>query len=181
MRAAILTLLLATASAAAAEAQASARRAGPLVPSFGEVYEIPGPDFPTPADRPLRAVWEVAQRAPAPDQVSPSLNSAARFLNMHAQAGVPRERLAGALVVHGPAGHDLLDDAAYRERFGVANPNLPLLRELREAGVRVILCGQTALSRDIPRDRLAPGVEVALSAMTALIVLQEDGYRLIPF
>jgi intracellular sulfur oxidation DsrE/DsrF family protein len=56
-----------------------------------------------------------------------------------------------------------------------------LIRELTAAGVPVVLCGQTAASRGIPTDGLIDGVQVALSAMTAFLVLQEDGYRVNPW
>jgi intracellular sulfur oxidation DsrE/DsrF family protein len=75
----------------------------------------------------------------------------------------------------------MLDDIGYREKEGVDNPNKELIRELHDAGVRIILCGQTAAARNLPLDRLLPEVEVALSAMTALLVLQEAGYHVNPF
>jgi intracellular sulfur oxidation DsrE/DsrF family protein len=105
----------------------------------------------------------------------------ARFLNMHARAGVPAEQLQVALVVHGGAGLELLDHRAYRERNAVDNPNALLIEQLQAAGVRIILCGQTAAFRGIDRARLLPGTEVALSAMTAMAVLQEQGYQVNPF
>jgi intracellular sulfur oxidation DsrE/DsrF family protein len=85
------------------------------------------------------------------------------------------------VVVHGTAGWEILEDDAYRERFGVANPNKELVEELLGFGVQVILCGQTASSRGIPDQRRIKGVQVALSAMTAFVVLQEQGYRVNPW
>jgi intracellular sulfur oxidation DsrE/DsrF family protein len=67
----------------------------------------------------------------------------------------------------------------YRARFGIENPNAPLLEALSEYGVRVILCGQTQMHRGLERAELAPHVEVALSAMTALVSLTSEGYRLL--
>jgi len=52
---------------------------------------------------------------------------------------------------------------------------------LTDKGVRVILCGQTAAYYDISNDDLLPGVEMALSAMTAHALLQQEGYTLNPF
>jgi intracellular sulfur oxidation DsrE/DsrF family protein len=48
-------------------------------------------------------------------------------------------------------------------------------------GTEVILCGQTAASRGIPTDRLVNGAQVALSAMTAFVLLQQDGYYANPW
>lgn len=154
---------------------------GPVIEGEGPVFEIVAPDFATPTDRDLSAVFDVASSPDAKDRLNPSIVTVARYLNMHARAGVPVERLRAALVLHGGAGKDALDDDAYRERFGVPNPNLPLLRDLRAQGVRVVLCGQTAGFREFGRAELAEPVELALSAMTALVTLQQDGYALIPF
>ena len=176
----ILTALLAV-SASTVAAQPVPRQNGPVIRSAGEVFVIADPDIATPVDYTYRAVFEVAQTSEESGQVNVSFNSAARFLNMHAQAGVPAEQLHIALVVHGPAGRDLLNDAVYRERYGVANANIPVLDELARAGVKIIVCGQTAAARDLPRAALAEPVQMALSAMTAMVLLQDEGYRLIPF
>lgn len=154
---------------------------GPVIQQFGPVFDIPSPDLKTPLDATYRVVFDVASAADAPDAVNPRMEGVARFLNMHARAGVPRERMQLALVLHGAAGKDALDNDAYRKRFGVDNPNVPLLKALGDAGVQVYLCGQTAMSRGLPRAELTPPVQMALSAMTALVVLQEQGYRLIAF
>lgn len=154
---------------------------GPVIRDFGPVWDIPDPDFSPSLDRPLRVVFDVAQAAPSPEGVNPRLETLARYLNMHARAGVPTGTMHLALVVHGGASWELTEDAAYRERFGVANPNLPLLQALDEQGVEIVLCGQSQSSRGIPRDALAAPVQVALSAMTALVELQGRGYQLIAF
>jgi intracellular sulfur oxidation DsrE/DsrF family protein len=155
-------------------------RTGPVIEGSGPVYTVTDPDFATPTGM-MRAVWEVALATDDPGQRNPRIESLARFLNMHAQAGVPRENLKLAMVVHGTAGKDLLDHAGYRARHGVDNPNHQMIQDLIGFGVDVVLCGQTQMARGLPRDQLAPGVQVALSAMTALVDFQERGYRLIPF
>ena len=154
---------------------------GPLIEQFGPVYDIGRPDFATPIGLVYRAVFDVGPSPEAADQVNPRIESLARFLNMHARAGVKPEQMQLALVVHGAAGKDMLSSPAYKSRFGVENPNAPLIAALRSQGVRVLLCGQTAAHKGFAREELAPGVELALSAMTALVALQADGYQLIAF
>ena len=161
--------------------QTSAAKKGPVIADFGPVYEVPAPDFETPVDHDYRVVFDVAAAPAEPDQLAPSIETVARFLNMHARAGVPPGRLQAAIVLHGGAAKYALEQEAYQKRFDTANPNLALLSALDAAGVRVILCGQSAASRGFGRDELAVPVELALSAMTALIVLQKDGYQLIAF
>lgn len=184
-RSALATLLMAASLAGPPDAltaqEAPGPRTGPVIQAFGPVWEIPDPDFVPVVDGPLRVVFDVAQASPRPDGVNPRLETLARYLNMHARAGVPRESMKLALVVHGGASWELARDAAYEERFGVPNPNLPLLRALDDFGVEILLCGQSQSSRGIPRDALADPVRVALSAMTALVDLQARGYQLIAF
>jgi intracellular sulfur oxidation DsrE/DsrF family protein len=155
--------------------------AGPVILSAGAVFSVENPDFATPPGMEYRLAFEMARPADTPGDVNVVLNSVARYLNMHAQAGIPRDQVSAAVVVHGAAGWELLNDEAYRAEHGVANDNVQLIAELTAAGVPVILCGQTAASRGIPTDQLADGVQVALSAMTAFLVLQEEGYRVNPW
>lgn len=154
-------------------------RTGPVIAEFGPVYTVENPDFGTDTEATYRVVFEVSQGADDPADVNPRIETLARFLNMHAQVGVPRENMKLALVLHGTAGKDALGHEGYRKRFGTDNPNGALLEALSEYGVRVILCGQTQMHRGLGRDELASHVEVALSAMTALVSLTSEGYRLI--
>jgi intracellular sulfur oxidation DsrE/DsrF family protein len=152
---------------------------GPVITSGGPVYEVANPDFTTPMDTQLKAVFEMRNPPENPARTNQQLGTMARYLNMHARAGVPRENVRVAAVVHGGASSALLQDEFYQEREGVENPNKELIREIIAAGGQVILCGQTAGARNITRDQLLPGVQLALSAMTALTVLQQQGYQLI--
>jgi len=43
---------------------------------------------------------------------------------------------------HGAAINAILDDAHYKEKFGVSNPNLKVLAELKKSGVKLFVCGQ---------------------------------------
>lgn len=154
---------------------------GPILADFGPVYFNGEVDFATPLDRDFRALFDVAQAADDPDVRSAAIESAARFLNMHAQAGVPRERLGAAVVLHGAAARYALDNDAYRERHQVDNPSLALLEALHAVGVRIVICGQTAAARGFAESELAAPVELALSAMTAVKVLQDEGYQIVAF
>jgi intracellular sulfur oxidation DsrE/DsrF family protein len=177
-RCAVMLALLSTSAGVAA---AEVADTGPVIEKFGPVYDVVRPDFRTPTDMVYRAVFDVAPSPEAANEINPRIESVARFLNMLARAGVPQDHVQLALVVHGAAGKDMLSSPAYKARFGVENPNEPLLAALRANGVRVILCGQTAAHKGFARDELAAGVETALSAMSALVVLQSDGYRMISF
>ena len=147
---------------------------GTVVPDYGKFAPVAGTDMP--ADTHFRVAFDVSEAGPG-DAVSKRLESPARFLNMNAAAGVPSENMSVAIVVHGGAWMDLLTD----EARGSANPNAGLIAELIAAGATLELCGQTAAAHDVAPDDLLPGVTIALSAMTAHALLQQDGYTLNPF
>lgn len=149
---------------------------GPVIHGFGAVYDIPAVELETPVDVEYRVVFDVS-RSGEPGTVNPYLNTAARFLNMHARAGVPPGGMRVAVVLHGEAAKDALTAAPFRERYGTDNPNVELIRRLAEAGVEVYMCGQSVMARELPRDGLAESVRMALSAMTARAVLHERGFR----
>lgn len=175
----VVSGLIAGPAVAAAQSLSTPTR-GPMIEGYGPVFAVPDADF-APTDMQYRLVFDVVQTAEEPDQVNRRIETLARFLNMHAAAGVPAENMSLALVVHGSAGKDLLDHAGYKARYGVDNPNVPLLEALAGAGVEIYICGQTAYSRGLPKSELAEPVQMALSAMTALAAYQAKGYGLIAF
>lgn len=180
-RSLILAVLLAATAAAPIRGQALGPSAtGPAIDGFGPVFQVESPDFATPMGE-YKLAFEVAVGAESPGELNSHIVSLARFLNMHTQAGVPRENLKLALVLHGTAAKDALDHVGYRDRYGIDNPNYDLIQALEGYGVQVILCGQSQMSRGLERNRLAPGVRVALSAMTALATLQSQGYNFLAF
>lgn len=154
---------------------------GPLISKFGKVYYVPNAEPLTRKDKVYRVIFDVSDSPADSNQVNASIESLARFLNMHVRIGLPPANLQLALILHGTAAKDGLNHEAYRARFGIDNPNLELLGALADAGVQAYLCGQTASKQGIEPRELTRPVKMALSAMTALVVLQERGYRLIPW
>lgn len=159
---------------------APARKMGPIVPSFGGAFEVPEASLLPPKDQDLKLRFDV-NVGPEAGELNMGFDTVARYLNQHAQAGVPRERIKAALVIHGTAGKDTLTNDEYKKRFGKDNPNLKLIEELKAAGVQIYLCGQTAKSRNLPRAVVSEKVAFAWSAMVAHMALARDGYVLNPF
>ena len=171
---------LAVATPAAAQDAPSPFHPGPLIADYGQIADV-DMTSPLPADAAFKVAFDVSAEG-KPDAPNRGFDSLARFLNMHVAAGVPEANLKLAVVVHGPAGVDLTNDPFYGARHdGAANPNADLIAQLQAHGVRVILCGQSAAAVGIARGDLLPGVEMALSAMTAHALLQQEGYTLNPF
>lgn len=181
LRGLALAILAGGAGSAVAAEYPAGITTGPAVPDYGPVAPVPEGAFALDNARSYKVVKDIRATGEQPDQLNRNLESVARLLNMQARAGTPTENLDVAVVVHGPAIRDLLSDAAYRERFGQANPNTGLLAGLADAGVNIYLCGQTAAIRGFSPDELNPAVQMALSAMGAHIRLQSEGYTVLPF
>jgi intracellular sulfur oxidation DsrE/DsrF family protein len=154
---------------------------GPVIADFGSAYAVRNPGLATPMLQEMKVRFDVAVTPGDVRALNPQLESAARFLNMHAKAGMSPERLKVAIVVHDAAAKDALSHEAYRRRHGIDNPNLALLDALKHSGARLYLCGQTAGSQGIVAADVAAPVQMALSATTAHLVLDADGYVLNPF
>lgn len=163
------------------QGHSQSKETGPVIKEFGAVWKVDQPDYKTNTNTPLKVVFDIMNSPEAPDQLNASIETAARFLNMHAQAGVPIENLKVALVVHNKASKDLLTTDNYKKRYGVTNPNEALINALIDQGASVIFCGQSSTSRGIPKSETIEGIQLSLSAMTALIQLQNEGFQLVKF
>lgn len=86
-----------------------------------------------------------------------------------------------AIVMHGPAGFAAMDNATYRAKYNVDNPNIKLLSELKKAGAEIYLCGQTLHGQKFQESAMLPEVRLATSAMIVLVSYQNNGYALLAF
>lgn len=149
----------------------------PIIAKFGGVVPLPNA-----AEKPragARAVFDVTADA-RPTEVNKGLERAARLLNLYGAAGLQASDVRIAVVLHGEATKSALADAAHVSRFGAENPNLPLIRELKEAGVEVLVCGQALNYKGFEEGEVAEEVAVATAALTVVINKQADGYAHVP-
>ena len=154
---------------------------GKIIKDFGQSFSVENPDIKTDISADHKIIFDVTQSSEDKSVTNKYIETAARFLNMHANAGMKAEQLHVAMTIHGGAWQDVLTNDAYKEKFGVDNPNLELINQLTDAGVDVILCGQTAGARGLNKANTNPNVKFALSAMTALLQYQNNGYRFMKF
>lgn len=151
------------------------------ISNFGPTYPIENPDYKTSLSEEYKVVFDITKASEDPSGLNKYVESIARFLNMHAEAGKPLNTMDVYVVMHGGAAQTLLKNEFYNELYNTDNPNIALFEALDDQGVQIILCGQTAVARNISEERRIPETRISLSAMTALIQLQNDGYRLIQF
>ena len=171
--------LLLPGTAVAQEVDLDAFRSGPIFEEFGDHAPVEGVENFVPETE-FAIAFDVAKRAD-PDTRNRGFESGARFINMHVAHGVPADNIRVAVVVHGKAVHDLLTDASLEGRDMPANGSAAMVRTMLDAGVRFIVCGQSAAAYGVTQEDLIPGVEMALSAMTAHALLQQAGYTVNPF
>jgi intracellular sulfur oxidation DsrE/DsrF family protein len=70
--------------------------------------------------------------------------------------------------------------AGVGKKYSVDNPNLDLIRKLRNAGVDVAVCGQAVAEHRNRYEGIAPEVTLALSALATITILEHEGYALTP-
>ncbi|MFS4469069.1 DsrE family protein [Maribacter sp. 2210JD10-5] len=160
---------------------AQTKNTGPIIKDFGKVWKVDAPDYALDTTKTYKAVFDIMNSPEDVGELNRSIETAARFLNMHAQSGIPLEQLKVALVVHNKASKDVITSKNYKKKYGIENPNEKLITDLIGAGAEVIFCGQSSMSRGFPKEELIDGVQLSLSAMSALIQLQNEEYRLIKF
>lgn len=149
------------------------KRIGPVIAEYGKVFP-----FPEAAAQPrsgARVCVDVTGGGP-PDRLSPAIEKIARYVNLYGGGGVePASDVRITAVLHGDATLAVLDHEAYSQRFGVdRNPNLDCLEQLRDAGVKLLVCGQSLRGKGARPDEVVIA-KVAVSAMTAVVNRQTDG------
>lgn len=154
---------------------------GPILKGYGPTSAIQEADVKLPEGFVYKAMFNVSESNEKLDQYNRHIESVARFLNMHARNGVKLENMKLAVVLHGAATKDILNDEAYAKRHGLGNPNTNLINQLSDKGVEFYICGQSIAFYGINKSELSSNVKLALSSMTMAVLLQEDGYQLIPF
>jgi intracellular sulfur oxidation DsrE/DsrF family protein len=165
----------------ASQTPAAEPQTGPMVKGYGPVFEVPADSFNLDPEHHYKVVMDIGKGPEDPAELNRSIESAARFLNMHARNGIPSHNLELAVVLHGSGARAALTPQAHKKHFDVPNGSHGLIEALGEAGVKVYICGQTAAYYGYAAGDLLPQVSMAVSAMSVHVRLQQEGYRAILF
>jgi len=168
-------VLLATNSSFAQSAQY------PIVKGYGGIYEVPDAIERPDPDGVYKIVVDMSTGGEENSEISRWVNNVARMVNLHGLAGVPKENIKVKVVVHGGAIFTVLNNEAYKKQFNVDNPNMPVYKALVDAGVEVLVCGQSMHARNFQKSDLYEGVDVALSALTTVTTYAAQGYTVLKF
>lgn len=151
----------------------------PTVKGFGKMHPLPNAAYQPQKTATYKIVFDVTKAGDKPSDVNPSLEQVARTINLYASAGTPLDHLKLVAILHGAATPAALDNAHYKQQFGVDNPNLEIIRKLRAAGTDVAVCGQAVAEHHFQYEWIAPNVTLALSAVTTVTLLENEGYALV--
>lgn len=150
----------------------------PTIAGYGRIHYQSKFAYQPQADQSYKIVVALTQGAAKPDEVNPALDHVARIVNLYVAAGVPLSHLKIVGIAYGAATPAVMDNTHYRARYGVDNPNLKLIGELRKHGVDVAVCAQAVAEHHIKYDWVSKEVTIALSGVTTVTVLEHDGYGL---
>ena len=153
----------------------------PVIPAADGYVAIPGAAVPPDPAQKYHAIFDATRAAEKPTELLPALNMAGSELNAFGVAGVPAANVRLVVAFHGAAIDGILDEAHYRAKFGVANPNLPVLEQFRKAGVELFVCGQNLAFAHIDPATLTKSVTVASDALIVLMTYENRGYAFLGF
>jgi intracellular sulfur oxidation DsrE/DsrF family protein len=153
----------------------------PLVKEYGGIYEVPEA-----IERPDGSLeyFVLVDMTTAPEnnvEVSRFVDNIARMMNLHGLAGVSKDRLHVKVVVHGGAIATVMNNEEYKKRYEVDNPNIPVYKALEAAGAEILVCGQSLRARNLKKENLYDGINVALSALTTVTTYAPKGYTVLKF
>ena len=174
--AAVIGLAFASSSALAADGFWQAT----TIPAAGKIHPLPQAAYQPDAKATYKVVFGLTMASAKPGEISPALQRVARTVNLYVNAGVPLKHLHFVAVASGAATAIALDDVHYQKQYGTPNPNMPVIEQLRKAGVDIAVCGQAVAEHDYQYDWIDKRVTLALSSLTTITELQQKGYALMP-
>ncbi|MES2293857.1 MAG: DsrE family protein [Pseudomonadota bacterium] len=162
-------LICATAFAAPAYAQTAPITGVPSAKDFPGANEMPDPSL----DYKIAFDMNTME---SPDQVNSGLKMIGALINTYESHGVSPSHMHLQAVFHGPTIVLVTDDATYKGRTGVEhNPNVDLLNQLRKAGLKTVVCGQSAMAQHYDFNTIKYA-QMNLSASVTFINLMTRGY-----
>ncbi len=152
----------------------------PVIKNGGGIFEVPEAVSIADVTIPYKIVSEITVGPEKPDSLNPGLEKLARLINLHSHAGVATKNLDLVVIIHFNGTTMILNDEAYKKKFGMPNPNTRLINEMADNGVKFYVCGQSLYKRKLDKEPRNPNIKPILSAMLGLSTLQMKGYVLIP-
>lgn len=153
----------------------------PVIKNYGAMTDVPfAVDKPDPS-LVYNIVVEASEKIENPKEVYPPLEHIARMYNLHVYGGIPQKNLHVAAVIWGFGIPVVMNNAAYKKKYGVDNPNIAIIEEMKKAGIDLYGCGQSIMRFDIDPATLNPNITPAISRFTTVSTLQLKGYAIFKY
>ena len=153
----------------------------PVIKDYGTLFDVPfATDKPDPS-RQYKIIVEAAATNEKPEELYAPFEHISRMYNLHVYAGVPQKNLQVEMVVFGPSVAVVLNNDAYKKKFGVDNPNLKVIEEMTKAGIQIHACGQSVMLTGIDPATVNPNIDIVVSRFTTVSDRQMKGYAFFKF
>jgi intracellular sulfur oxidation DsrE/DsrF family protein len=153
----------------------------PSIKDYGAVYDVPFATVKPDSSINYKVVIEMGGKIENKAEVNESLDAVARMHNLFVYGGVPKQKIHIVAVLYAGSTPAVLIDEEYHKKFGVGNPNTKLIKELKDAGVELLVCGQSLMRQHVDPKTVNPDVKIATSRMTSVSTYQMKGYAFFIF
>jgi len=153
----------------------------PAIKDYGGVYDVPFAKDRPDSSIQYKIIIEAGAAIEKPEEVYSPLEHISRMYNLHIYGGIPQKNLHVELVIFGPSVAVVLNDAAYKKKFGMDNPNLKIIEEMTKAGIKIHACGQSVMLTGLDLATINPNIDVVVSRFTTVSSRQMEGYAFFKF
>ena len=153
----------------------------PIIKNYGPMNRLPGAAVQPDKTIKYRVIFEITRVAQSPDKVNPGLDRVARFLNVMAASSIMPKEMELAAIIHGPAAPAVLKNEIFKDKFKTDNPNERIIKDLKEAGIKLYVCGQTLADNGFEHQWVNEQIEIAVAALVVVPTYQLKGYAYQPF
>jgi intracellular sulfur oxidation DsrE/DsrF family protein len=160
---------------------AHSQNSSPIIQEADGFFVIPQAQMQPNKNHIYQAIYDATNASEDPTQILPALNMAGSELNALAVSQIPLSNAKFVVIFHGAAIYGILDNASYKKKYGVDNPNLKVLSKFKQAGTQLFVCGQNLLSEKIDLTTVSPDVIIASDALIVLMTFQNNGYALMSY
>lgn len=148
----------------------------PAVTGYGKIhYDADVAYKPAPGES-HKIVFQITKAENSPADPNLGLERVARVVNLYVASGIPADQLKFVVSVTGDGTPAMLTNDHYKKMFGIDNPNLKLISELRQKGVDVSVCDQSVAFHHFQKGWIDKSVTHALSSPTTVSTLENQGY-----
>lgn len=148
----------------------------PIIDGYGKIVHYDAAENKPDPSKEYKIIFHIKEGKERED-VNQGLWKVARLINLMGRNDVPQDSLKIVVIISGTATPIVLTENEHVKREERSNPNLDLLRKLKQHEVKILVCGQALAKHKIdPNGDLNAYVGITTSALTAIPIYQMEGY-----